>query len=295
MRIGEIGHPLNTLVVSDWLDYIQTVPDESVDLVLTDPAYESMRRWEGVGTTARMGMGKEGSGSDNEEDKFFPTIPNEDIPDLVQHIYRVLRPGRHAYIMCDEITERLIYRYAIEERVFTPTDDYGTEPYRRLVLDEWDDENPLSHYRLIVWDKMAPGMVYSYRRQYEFIVMLWKGEKVRRDGTRRGKRRLNSNSIPDVLRFKRIPPTQALVPTQKPVELFELLIGQSTFPLEVVMDPFMGSGTTAVAALRQGRNWTGCELLQKHADKANFRIAHEKRNEAPASQLGLLDMQAVSL
>lgn len=249
---------LNKIIVSDWLDYIKAIPDDSIDLVLTDPAYESMMRWQGIGTTARMGMGKEGSGSDDLDDKFFPTIPNTDLPDLVQHIYRVLRPGHHAYIVCDEITERLIYRYAIEEQVFTPTDEYGTEAYRRLI-----------------WDKMAPGMGYSYRRQYENVVMLWKGERRHKSGHRRGKRKLNDLGIPDILRFKRVAKSQAIVPTQKPVELFELFINQSTRPGETVLDLFMGAGTTAVAAIHTGRNWMGCELLQKHADRANLWIARE--------------------
>lgn len=248
------------------MDYIKTVPNESVDLVMTDPPYESLRRWEGVGTTARMGMGKEGSGSDDEENKFYPTIPNDDLPDLVQHIYRVLKPGCHAYVMCDEITERLIYEYAVKELVFTPADEYGTEPYRRLI-----------------WDKMAPGMGYSYRRQYEFVVMMWKGEKKRKDGTRRGKRKLNDLGVPDILRFKRVPPIQQHVPTEKPVELFELLIKQSTQPGELVLDMFMGAGTTAVAAIHQSRQWAGCELLQKHADRANMRIAKEMKPAAPVT------------
>jgi DNA modification methylase len=59
----------------------------------------------------------------------------------------------------------------------------------------------------------------------------------------------------------------------------------------------MGSGTSAVAAIRQGRHWTGCELLQKHADRATMRIASEKRSAVTTDQLGLWtpDEKAVNL
>lgn len=61
-------------------------------------------------------------------------------------------------------------------------------------------------------------------------------------------------------------------PTQKPVELIEKLILDSTKPGDTVLDCFMGSGTTAVAALKNGRNFYGFELQQKYVDIANKRI-----------------------
>lgn len=237
---------LDTIVLGDWLDLIRQLPDESVDLVVTDPAYESMNRWLGIGSTARMGRGRAGTGSDDPE-KFFRVIPNSQLPDLVQHIYRVLRPGRHAYIVCDELTERLIYRHAVEAEVFTPTDDMDTPSYRRLV-----------------WDKVDQGMGYSYRRRYEFVVFLWKGEKLTRRGLRKGKRPLADLGVPDVLRAKRVPASQALVPTQKPDPLFDLLVFQSSLPGEIAFDPFMGSGTLARAAARQGRRFVGFEVDEAH-------------------------------
>lgn len=61
-------------------------------------------------------------------------------------------------------------------------------------------------------------------------------------------------------------------PTQKPVKLFERLIRASTNEGDTVFDPFMGSGTTAVAASNSGRLWTGCELDSGFYASAKERI-----------------------
>jgi DNA modification methylase len=64
-------------------------------------------------------------------------------------------------------------------------------------------------------------------------------------------------------------------PTQKPVELMLDLIQDFTEPGEVVLDPFAGSGTTGVAALRRGRRFIGIERMPDHAATARERLAAE--------------------
>jgi DNA modification methylase len=61
-------------------------------------------------------------------------------------------------------------------------------------------------------------------------------------------------------------------PTQKPVELFEKLITDSTDRGGIVMDCFMGSGTLAIAALKTGRNYIGFEIQEKYCKIAENRI-----------------------
>lgn len=61
-------------------------------------------------------------------------------------------------------------------------------------------------------------------------------------------------------------------PTEKPVDLMERLIG---FTRGAVLDPFMGSGTTGVAAVKAGRDFTGIEIEPKYFDIACRRIADE--------------------
>jgi site-specific DNA-methyltransferase (adenine-specific) len=61
-------------------------------------------------------------------------------------------------------------------------------------------------------------------------------------------------------------------PTQKPVELFEYLIRTYTNENEIVLDNCIGSGTTAVAALKCGRKFIGFETESKYIEMANLRI-----------------------
>ena len=53
-------------------------------------------------------------------------------------------------------------------------------------------------------------------------------------------------------------------PTVKPVELMRHLIRLVTPKGGTVLDPFLGSGTTAVAAILEGMNWVGCELTEDY-------------------------------
>lgn len=61
-------------------------------------------------------------------------------------------------------------------------------------------------------------------------------------------------------------------PTQKPVDLFRYIIRASSNLGDVILDPFMGSGTTAVAAIQEGRKFMGFEINKDYYDLANKRL-----------------------
>ena len=65
---------------------------------------------------------------------------------------------------------------------------------------------------------------------------------------------------------------RALHPTQKPEKLLEIFITAASAPGELVLDPFMGTGTTAVVAERLGREWVGVESSPEFAEMAKERI-----------------------
>ena len=75
----------------------------------------------------------------------------------------------------------------------------------------------------------------------------------------------------------------ALHPTQKPVDLIRYLIRTYSNPNDVILDNCMGSGTTAIAAMREGRHYIGFELNKEYFDKATARIEKER------SQLSLFN------
>jgi site-specific DNA-methyltransferase (adenine-specific) len=64
-------------------------------------------------------------------------------------------------------------------------------------------------------------------------------------------------------------------PTQKPIALVERCILASTNPGDLVLDPFLGGGTTAIACIRNGRKCVGIELDEKHFELAKKRIDAE--------------------
>jgi site-specific DNA-methyltransferase (adenine-specific) len=68
-------------------------------------------------------------------------------------------------------------------------------------------------------------------------------------------------------------------PTQKPVGLVERCILASTNKGDLVLDPFMGSGTTALACMKTGRSFEGIELESKYLDLARKRILAGSREE----------------
>ncbi len=64
-------------------------------------------------------------------------------------------------------------------------------------------------------------------------------------------------------------------PTQKPIELLERIILASTNEGDMVFDPFVGSSTTGIAAIRNGRKFVGCEKEQEHIDLSIKRLSLE--------------------
>lgn len=70
-------------------------------------------------------------------------------------------------------------------------------------------------------------------------------------------------------------------PTQKPVELLERIVLASTNPGDLILDPFMGSGTTGVAALKHGRRFVGIDMESQYVELAEKRLydASEKKDK----------------
>ncbi len=71
-------------------------------------------------------------------------------------------------------------------------------------------------------------------------------------------------------------------PTQKPLALIERCLAASTMPGQRVLDPFAGSGSTGVAALRLGRRFVGCEIDEAYARLASARMRAVTPGDADA-------------
>lgn len=112
---------------------------------------------------------------------------------------------------------------------------------------------------LVVWDKKHFGMGANYRNQHELIIYAEKAGAT-----------FPTHNLGNVITC----PRERAVnhPTEKPVSLLETIITASTIPEQTVLDPFMGSGSTGVAAIKNGRRFVRIEIDQRHFDTACKRI-----------------------
>jgi site-specific DNA-methyltransferase (adenine-specific) len=209
-----VSAPLFDLSAQDAVAWLKNQPAGSVDLVITDPAYESLEKHRAVGTTTRL---KHSKSSSND---WFRVFPNARFGDLFAEVFRVLKPDTHFYLFCDA------------ETMFIAKPEAEKAGFR--------------FWKPLVWDKRTIGMGYHYRALYEFILFFEKG-----------KRRLNDLGVADIISAPRI---HRGYPAEKPVKVSEILVNQSSRPGDVVADPFMGSGSVGVAALRSGRRFIGTDL-----------------------------------
>ena len=115
---------------------------------------------------------------------------------------------------------------------------------------------------IIVWEKNNTSMgdlKGSYAPKHEFILYGHKGRRLR-----------NGFRYADIIKANRT--NNKLHPTQKPIDLLEIFIKQSTNENEIVLDCFMGSGSTGVACVNTGRKFIGIELDKNYFDIASKRI-----------------------
>lgn len=118
---------------------------------------------------------------------------------------------------------------------------------------------------LLVWDKcwIGPGGQKGLRPSYE-MVALFAGETFG----------IEDRGLPDIQRFKWSSIKPSGHPAEKPVELLQWLIA-TTPDHHSILDPFMGSGTTLVAAKQLGRKAIGIELEEKYCEIAVQRLAQK--------------------
>ena len=225
----------------DCLELMKQIPDGSIDLVVTDPPYKIVSG----GCTNTKNATSEMLSRKNSAVKKGTLFAENSITfaDWVPEIYRILKPGSHCYIMVNgrNLTE----------------------------LQTECQKVKFTYQNLLVWDKGNVTPNKWYMNQCEFILMLRKGKA--KNINNMGASTLIS--IPNIIGKK-------VHPTEKPVDLMRIFIENSTVNGEVVLDPFMGSGSTGVACVNTGRQFIGMEL-----DSGYFEIAQKRIEEAAAQKV----------
>jgi DNA modification methylase len=153
--------------------------------------------------------------------------------------------------------------YLAEEYGYSPElieilDDIGG---KQLVFWSAKVDFPLSHTAIHIWDKDC-AIASQYERIFE------------RNGAREYKVfKEQSIQSPVIARFRRDVYTGH--PSQKPTQLLTRLISSYSKQSDTILDPFMGSGTTLVAAKNLRRTAVGIELEEKYCEIAALRLSQE--------------------
>lgn len=133
------------LAHADAVSFLKGLPDQSVDLVITDPPYESLEKHRAVGTTTRL---KHSKSSSND---WFTVFPNARFDELFKEVFRVLKKNAHFYLFCDQETA--------------------------FIAKPKGEEAGFKFWKPLVWDKVQIGMGYHYRSRYELILFFEKGKR----------------------------------------------------------------------------------------------------------------------
>ena len=236
------------IIHGDCREILPTFPATSFDLVLMDPPYghnnnngDLAHRWEEALGIHRRGQLVRGEARPIAND-------GPEANDLVRWAFgesgRLLKPGC-CCCCCGG--------------------GGGPDPqFARWSL--WMDE-AIGFKQAVVWDKGGLGMGWHYRRNYELMLV---AEKPGAAGHWFG-----GSSQANVVRIPGIKPAADDHPTPKPLSLMGLFVRLHSERGDLVLDPFMGSGTTLAAAKDLGRRAIGIEIEEQYCEIAARRLSQE--------------------
>ena len=222
---------------TDCFEFIKTMPDNSVDLILTDPPYNIAQY-----STGNINLpGREALNNDIAEWDMVDLEPKV----LLADFKRILKPTGNLF-------------------VFTSYNQIGK--WHEAFDSEYDT------FQFFIWHKTNPApKIYKngFLNSCEMIICMWnKGHTW--NFTKQNEMH-NFFESPICMRPERL--SDPKHPAQKPVKLLKHIINIASNENNVVFDPFMGVGSTGVAALELGRRFGGCEIDETYFKVSEKRIA----------------------
>ena len=227
------------------LEFLSTIENNSVDLVLTDPPYIISRK-------SGMQAYKDDLEKGGEVDKKYGTkyaittefgewdssYTIENLEEVINEFYRILRPGGSCIIFFDL---------------------WKLETLTNLL-------SKFSKHRFIEWVKTNPMPVNQYATYLsnarEMAISCVKG----------GKATFNSKYDKGIYEYPIYNGKDRFHPTQKSLPLFEELITKHSNEGDIVVDPYAGSGTTALAAKNTNRLYLCCEPSDEYFQRGYDRV-----------------------
>jgi len=213
------------------------IVDKSIDLILTDPPYLHVK---GGMKSKKFNVGK------MKEDSFLNTQMNDfsekEINEFLQETKRLFKNTYNGYFFCSKLQVPYYLNFALNNKL---------------------------KFDILIWDRIKNSMISCkfFASNIDYIVRIYGEHQALNDV---GDISEKVNFYQKIKKYKQGKETQH--PTEKPIKLMEEFILLSTFPNQIVLDPFMGSGTTAVACINTNRNYIGFEKYTTYYDIGNKRI-----------------------
>lgn len=217
----------------DCLEVMKNIPNSSIDLIVTDPPYRVTSK----GCSGTMG----GYWKEEKANKGI-IFDNNSISckQYLPEFYRILKEKTHCYVMCNNVNLQEIINEGIK--------------------------CGFNFVKCLIWEKGNKICGRYYMGCFEYIIFFRKG----------GDRPINKCSTPDILKIpiKKLKDDNGknLHDTEKPIELMRILIENSSQENDIVLDAFLGIGSTALACMECNRNFIGIELDKKFFEIAKKRV-----------------------
>jgi len=227
----------------DALEGLKSLPDDSVDLVVTDPPYNIASKGKLTVQRGKLMSTKEAWG---QWDTFLPFDYDLFIQQVLSGCFRVLKPGGGLYMFTAREDNGFFVRKA-QERGFTFHNQLAM--VRKSPLPSFGKRNFRSGFELCFYVTKGKPKTFNFLSQAEC-----------------------NNVYHYASNFKR-----TRHPTEKPLEFIRRLVLVSSNPGGLVLDPFMGSGTTAVAAQETGRRFIGFDTSAEYIRMAAQRLAAARK------------------
>jgi len=235
------------------------IDDNSIHLIVTSPPYY---------------VGKE-------YEEYLPTLDNyfNMLYDVFAEVVRVTIPGGKIIINLGDIAVGSKYNGGFPEeiqimpRLIEFLIHLDTYLYARII---WEKDDPWANSSHVTFHSKVQHAEYRVLPAWEYLFVFRKGKEARRDRLPIDGRFIDKkewkewvHAVWKIRSVQRNDYHEAMFPE----ELVKRCIKMYSFPNDVVLDPFMGSGTVATTAKKLGRRYIGYDLKQKHVDYANNRLA----------------------
>jgi DNA modification methylase len=247
----------NTVFGGDALDLLRKLPDSYADLIVADPPY-SLNKDREFGDGAFY----------DTRDEWLAWCRT-----WLVECKRILRPNGNLFVYAIHHNACFLATYLYEIGLI----------YRRQII--WHYENgwskyknsPACHYEPILWfAHRADSTFHTIREPYK------SQDRLQHKITKNGKvwtPHPDGRQAGDVWRFptlagRRFSAERTPHPTQKPLSLSRRIVEHFSNPGEMVLVPFVGSGSECVAALETGRRFVGAEINPAYAEIARSRLAN---------------------